>query len=108
MKITCITNLCWIIKMNNKYFFNINKMDSIDRLKTALEDVQSDNSIVINIDNHIETNTNNNISTIETNENENKIKRLLDVSLPYIKVIVIIIVNTIISFIINIKSKKLH
>ena len=81
-------------------------MDSLDRLKTILEDIPSDSSLNITIDNHIENHIeNNNINNTSLDEESNSYKDIFNKSLPYIKIIVILIVNTIISFVINKTSK---
>ena len=86
-------------------------MDIVHTLKNILEDVDSDSSINITIDNHIENhieNNNINNTSIEEETNESDFKDIFNKSLPYIKIVIIMIVNTVISFIINKTNKQLN
>jgi len=85
-------------------------MDSLEKLKTILEDIASDSSINISIDNHVENHIENHIENNTSFEEETKksCKDIFNKSLPYVKIIVILIVNTIISFVINKNNKPIE
>ena len=90
-------------------------MDSLEKLKTILEDIPSDSSINISIDNHIENHIENHVENHVENNNTSiddktdlNVKDIFNKSLPYIKVIVILIVNSIISFVINKTNKPIE